>query len=448
MSALARYFNHMGKYVAGYDRTSTSLTDELNAENILIHFEDNINLIPDRIKKESKNSLLIIYTPAIPSDMKELNYFINNSYQIYKRSVVLGEITKNSFTIAIAGTHGKTTTSSIITHLLKYSGIDCTAFLGGISKNYKSNFIAGNGKINDKPVVIVEADEFDRSFLTLHPDVSIITSMDADHLDIYQQSEELENAYRKFASQIHKNGILIHKKSLAIGNVNAEVLTYSITGSADYSAQEINIKNGEYHFNVKTQTTIVENLTIGLPGIHNVENAVAAFAAGRVLNISEEKLREGLATYEGVLRRFDYQIKTKNLIFIDDYAHHPEELRACITSVKQLYPHKKVTGIFQPHLFTRTRDFADGFAEVLSLLDELILLDIYPAREFPIEGINSSMLLNKIKIQNKILCTKQQALEEIKKRNIEVLVTLGAGDIDQLVQPIKNILLEKQSNDE
>ena len=443
MSAIARYFNLLGKYVAGYDRTSTSLTNELTAENITIHFEDNIDLIPERVKKEPRNSLLVIYTPAIPADMLELNYFLNNGYEVYKRSAVLGEITKNSFTIAVAGTHGKTTTSSMITHLLKYSGIDCTAFLGGISKNYHSNFITGKGKINNKPVVVVEADEFDRSFLTLHPDIGIITSMDADHLDIYQQSAELENAYRKFASQMSKDGILIYKKSLPVGNVNAKKIKYSITGEAEYSAFDINIKNHEYHFNAITPAGIIENLTIGLPGIHNVENSVAALAVGIELNINKQKVREGLASYAGVYRRFDYQIKSKNLVFIDDYAHHPEELRACITSVKQLYPDKKITGIFQPHLFSRTKDFADDFAKALSLLDGLILMEIYPARELPIEGVTSSMLLDKIELPDKILCSKQQVLDEINRRNVEVLVTLGAGDIDQLVQPIKNILLKK-----
>jgi UDP-N-acetylmuramate--alanine ligase len=443
MSALARYFNYHGKYVAGYDRIATSLTKELIAENISIHFEDNTDLIPDRIKQEAKNSLLVIYTPAIPSDMSELNYFVNNNYIIHKRSVILGEITKNSFTIAVAGTHGKTTTSSMIAHLLKFSGIACTAFLGGISKNYRTNFIAGEGKIKNKPAVVVEADEFDRSFLTLHPDISIITSMDADHLDIYQHFAELENAYRDFAKQMSTEGILIHKYSLPVGDVKGVVKKYSLVNITDYHAMNIKIIDGEYHFDAVTPSGEFKNITIGLPGIHNVENALAALAVGVELNINEDKIKKALSTYEGVTRRFDYQIKRKDLVYIDDYAHHPEEIKACITSVKQLYPDKKITGIFQPHLFTRTRDFAGEFAESLSLLDELILLEIYPAREIPIEGVSSAILLKSISMPAKMLCSKNEALQEIKSRDIDVLVTLGAGDIDQLVHPLKEILLNK-----
>lgn len=443
MSALARYFNYHGKYVAGYDRTSSSLTNELSSEYIHIHFEDNTDLIPERIKKETKNSLLVIYTPAIPESMKELNYFIKNNYPVHKRSLVLGEITRNSFTIAVAGTHGKTTTSSMIAHMLKHSGIDCTAFLGGISKNYKTNFIQGNNTINNKPVLVVEADEFDRSFLTLHPDISIITSMDADHLDIYNQSSDLENTYREFANQLNDNGILIYKKSLPVREVKAQVKKYSITEEADYYAKNIRVTNGEYKFDAITPGKEFIDLTIGLPGIHNVENALAALAVCTEINIDPEMIKTGLATYEGVMRRFDYQIKSKDLVYIDDYAHHPEEIKACITSVKQLYPGKRITGIFQPHLYTRTRDFALEFSRSLSLLDEVMLLEIYPARELPIEGVSSGMLLENITSPDKKIYTRQEVLEEIKHRSIEVLVTLGAGDIDQYVNPIKEILLNK-----
>ena len=443
MSALARYFNYHGKFVAGYDKTSTSLTNELISENIAVHFDDNIELLPDKIKKEDKNNLLVIYTPAIPEDMKELNYFKSNSYKVYKRSTVLGEITRNSYTIAVAGTHGKTTTSSMVAHLLKTNGIECTAFLGGITKNYNTNFIAGNGHLNGKPVVVVEADEFDRSFLTLHPDMSIITSMEADHLDIYNKAEELEEAYRLFARQLNKNGTLIHKKDLNIGHVNAIVKNYSILGKAAYEGKNIRIQNSEYHFDAVTPAGEIKNIKIGLPGIHNVENAMAALAAGIELNLSKEKIQEALSTYNGVVRRFDYRVKTENIVFIDDYAHHPSEIKACLSSIKQLYPGKKLTGIFQPHLYTRTRDFATEFSESLSMLDELILLDIYPARELPIEGVTADMLLKNISISDKKLCTKSETLQEVKLRDIEVLVTLGAGDIDQLVEPIKNILLAK-----
>jgi UDP-N-acetylmuramate--alanine ligase len=441
MSALARYFKSLGKNVSGYDKTSTPLTDELNAEGIAVHFNDDV----ERVKLEIGNSkleTLIVYTPAIPKEHLELNYFLKNNFTVMKRSEVLGEITKNNFTIAVGGTHGKTTTSSMIAHILKSSGKDCTSFLGGISKNYNSNFFSSN-KISEKNIVVVEADEYDRSFLTLQPDIAVITSMDADHLDIYGDKKFLEESYRLFARQVKKSGLLIYKDGLPLEDLDVIKKSYSATQHGDYSATEIEIKNHHYHFNWNDKVSTIKNLSSEMPGLHNVENAVAAIAVAENLGISHEEISEAIRTYTGVNRRFDYQVKKENVVYIDDYAHHPEELRACISSVRELYPDKKITGIFQPHLFSRTRDFVDGFAKSLSMLNELMLLDIYPARELPMEGVTSKIIFDKVTIENKILCSKENSLEELKKKNIEVLLTLGAGDIDQLVVPIKNYLINK-----
>lgn len=445
MSALARFFNAGGKKIAGYDKTPTFLTDEMLKENINIHFEDDIKLIPAAFTNpELKSNTLIIYTPAIPVEHDELNWFIDRGYTVVKRSEVLGLITKQSYTIAVAGTHGKTTTSSIIAHLLKQGGVDCNAFLGGIAKNYNSNLILGNSWNNkSKPVVVVEADEFDRSFLTLFPDIAVITSMDADHLDIYQDKSNLEDSYREFASQVKHNGLVIHKSGLDLRVSNKSNYTYSITTSADFKGENILIKNNKYTFDFTYKEKKFEGLTLGLPGRHNVENAVAAIAVALRMDITAEKFTEALSTYEGVKRRFEFHIRSPKITFIDDYAHHPEELRAAISSVKELYPNKKITGIFQPHLYTRTRDFSDAFAESLSLLDELILLDIYPAREQPIYGVSSNLILEKVTNIHKVLSSKEKLLQELMSRNTEVLLTLGAGDIDQLVEPIKELLIQK-----
>jgi UDP-N-acetylmuramate--alanine ligase len=452
MSALARYFNAMGKSVSGYDKTRTALTDELVAEGIEVHFDDKIESIRPEVKSE-KSDVLVVLTPAVPKDHSELKYFQKNNYVIRKRSEVLGAITEQTFTIAVAGTHGKTTTSSLIAHILKSSGVDCTAFLGGITQNYGTNLLLSEKlknlkkKPKIKPITVVEADEYDRSFLTLHPDIAVITSVDADHLDIYGSQEQMHESYSQFANQVKDGGVLIIKKGvdkvLVLENGGKKILTYSLHQSSDYYARKIGIKKGEYIFDVVTPEQAIRGMLLGIPGKHNVENAVAAVAVAQQMNVFSGNIKNALSTFKGVKRRFEYHIKTKDLVYIDDYAHHPEELRACISALKEMYPSRKITGIFQPHLFTRTRDFANEFARSLELLDELILLDIYPAREKPIQGVTSEMLLDKVRTKNKKLVPKKELVQEIKGREVEVLVTLGAGDIDALIEPIKNELLNR-----
>ena len=442
MSSLARYFHSLGKNVAGYDKTPTPLTDELIQEGIGVHFEDNVKEIDKKFI--DKNFCLVVFTPAIPKDHKELNYFQGNGFNVMKRSAVLGLITKNHFTIAVAGTHGKTTTSSMIAHILNASGVNCTAFLGGISKNFSSNLLLAKDGFKES-VVVVEADEYDRSFLTLFPDIAVVTSMDADHLDIYGDKHYMEDSYRMFAGQVKENGVLLTKSGLPIQEVKARHQFYSIESVADYTGTRIEVKRHRYFFNWQGPEYAIENLSTHMPGRHNVENTVAAIAVANALKIPSEKISAAVHSYAGVRRRFDYQVESEDIVYIDDYAHHPEELRACILSAKELYKGKKITGIFQPHLFTRTRDFADGFGESLSLLDELILLDIYPARELPIEGVTSKMIFDRVDIPNKTLCRKDQVLTEMKARKVEVLLTLGAGDIDQLVEPLKKLFTGGES---
>jgi UDP-N-acetylmuramate--alanine ligase len=455
MSALARYFNAMGKSVSGYDKTPTKLTDELIAEGINIHFEDNIRLIPPAIKKlpYDVENILIIYTPAVPKDHSEYVFFNLNGFNIKKRAEVLGMITETSHTIAVAGTHGKTTTSSLIAHILKTANLDLSAFLGGITQNYNTNLLlSSNLKVNNQQqpptnnLVVVEADEYDRSFLTLHPEIAIITSVDADHLDIYSDEKYMKESYSLFARQV-KSKLILKKSIVTKVDSGKKVITYSVSDeTSDYFSQNIKIENGAYHYEIVTPATIFYDIVLGLPGLHNVENSVAAVAVAYEMNISEDDIRKALKTFGGVKRRFDYQIKTDKLIFIDDYAHHPEELKAAINSAKQMYPQKKITGIFQPHLFSRTRDFAEDFAKSLDLLDECILMEIYPARELPIEGINSQLLFDKMKLTNKSICQKQNLVEEIGKKKLEVLLTLGAGDIDTFVEPIKKELMKNQES--
>jgi UDP-N-acetylmuramate--alanine ligase len=450
MSALARYFKAQGKEVSGYDKTPTVLTDELAGEGIHIHFEDNIELVKKEIRhpgsEEEKNKILIVVTPAVPRDHSEFVFFTQMGFNIKKRAEVLGIITQNTHTIAVAGTHGKTTTSSLTAHILRSSGMDITAFLGGITKNYRTNLLLSKraGKSNDE-VVVVEADEYDRSFLTLHPQMAVITSMDPDHLDIYGSKEYVEESYSLFSKQVKRK--LIIKKSIegALKYGDVPALTYSLTEKADYTAQNIGIKDGQFVYDIHTPRGVINKVTLGLPGMHNVENSVAATAVAIEMGVGEEAVRIALASFKGVNRRFDYQVKTKDLVYIDDYAHHPEELKACISSVRQLYPGKKITGVFQPHLYTRTRDFADDFAKSLGLLDELILLQIYPARELPIEGVSSSILLDKVKLETKVLAEKAGLLDELSKRDLQVLITMGAGDIDMLVQPIRQMLEQRLS---
>ncbi|MEO8886852.1 MAG: UDP-N-acetylmuramate--L-alanine ligase [Mucilaginibacter sp.] len=430
MSGLARYFAHLGYIVCGYDKTPTDLTDALRNEGIQVVFDDSSELIPKSFRDNDEGTL-IIYTPAIPKDSDILNFFQRKGFNLYKRSQVLGLISKSKFTIAVAGTHGKTTTSCMVAHILKDSGTDCSAFLGGIASNYQTNVLFGN---ND--IVVVEADEYDRSFLTLYPDTAIITSMDADHLDIYGDHSQLTESFQLFAGQIKSGGTLIHYKGLPLnGGVN-----YSIDGDADAMALNIRVENGDFYFDFKNSQTSIANIKLGIAGLHNIANAVAAIEATLRLGVDVELIKAALTSFKGVKRRFEYIVKNDRHIYIDDYAHHPEELRAAISSIKKLYPYKKLTAIFQPHLYTRTRDFADGFAEVLDIVDELIMLDIYPARELPIEGVDSVMILDKMKLTNKQLCGKQEAIALIKFEKPELLLSVGAGDIDTLVQPLKSIL--------
>ncbi|HEY8783471.1 MAG TPA: UDP-N-acetylmuramate--L-alanine ligase [Mucilaginibacter sp.] len=430
MSGLARYFHHLGCIVCGYDKTATELTNELHDEGIPVIFDDREEWIPLSFQSPDSGTL-IIYTPAIPKDSAILNFFRDNGFELFKRSQVLGIISKGMFTVAVAGTHGKTTTSTMVAHILKDSGRDCSAFLGGISSNYHSNVLYGKNNI-----VVVEADEYDRSFLTLYPDIAIITSMDADHLDIYGDHSHLTDSFKLFASQIKPGGKLIHRKGLPLETG----FTYAVEAEADAAASNIHIKNDDFYFDFKNSTTHIPNIKLGIAGMHNIENATAAIEAALLLNIPADAIKSALGSFKGVKRRFEYIIKNDRQVFIDDYAHHPEELKASIRSVKKLYPNRKLTAIFQPHLYTRTRDFADGFAEALDLVDELLILDIYPARELPIEGVNADMILGRMKIKNKRRLEKQEAIDIVRNEKPELLLTVGAGDIDQLVQPLKHAL--------
>jgi UDP-N-acetylmuramate--alanine ligase len=443
MSALARYFKAAGKQVCGYDRTPTALTNALEQEGIRVHFNDSVDQLPEYLSGMGENpEALIIYTPAIPKNHAEYNHLLECGYRIWKRSEVLGLITKDATTIAVAGTHGKTTTSTMIAHILRFNNVDCTAFLGGISKNYQTNLLlAGNSA--DKEVVIVEADEFDRSFLTLHPDIAVITSLDADHLDIYGSHEAMIESYSEFASQVKEDGTLICRSGLKLQGDIVPALTYSIDGASSYKAINVRVENHNYMFDLEAPGQTHRNFVLTWPGRHNVENATGAIAACHTFGISMDGIRKALETFGGVKRRFDYQLRLPQITFIDDYAHHPEELKATILSVRELYPGTKVLGIFQPHLFSRTKDFAHGFGASLSLLDELILLDIYPARELPIPGITSEMIAQKVTIGNKQVCSKEAAVKMVLQSDAPVVLTLGAGDIDELVPVIKQALEKK-----
>ncbi|WP_333599431.1 UDP-N-acetylmuramate--L-alanine ligase [Flavobacterium sp.] len=428
MSALARYFQNIGKNVSGYDKTPTMLTDELVAAGMNIHFEDNISLIPADYYTENT---LIIITPAVPKTHSEWNYFLEREYVVKKRAEVLGIITKDTFCFAVAGTHGKTTTSSILGHILYESGADVTAFLGGIVENYHSNLI-GNGKT----VTVVEADEFDRSFLHLHPDIACVTSMDADHLDIYGDKSAIEDSFREFAAKVANKNKLFVPKGLPL-----EGLTTGIEEDSTYKAFNIRIENGFYVFDVQTPSETIQNLQFGLPGRHNLMNALMALAMAKTYGTPTESIAKALASFKGIQRRFSYQIKSKDLVYIDDYAHHPTEINAVHQAVRELYPNEKVLAIFQPHLFSRTKDFADDFANSLSQFDEILLLDIYPARELPMEGITSSWLLSKMENPNKKLISKADLIPTILANDAKIIVTIGAGDIGELVPNIKKALL-------
>lgn len=448
MSAIARFFHAGGMTVSGYDKIPTALSKELEESGIAVHYEENVDLIPKKVD-------LVVYTPAIPEDHKELVYYRENGYKVVKRSDVLKIITESSFNICIAGTHGKTTISTMVAHLLRDSGFGCNAFLGGIAVNYGTNF--WNSKRN---VCVIEADEYDRSFLKLEPDVAIISSMDADHLDIYGTAEAMEQAFIDFGGKLRPGGILISQFGLKRRKeLTADRhITYSLQNeSADVYAANIRMMSGSYEFDVmlsaKTpleKDNLLENVRLNMGGMHNVENVIAAITVASSLGIENEKIKAAIKNFRGVKRRFEYIIKNERIVFIDDYAHHPEELRALINGAKSLFNQKKCTVIFQPHLYSRTKDHADGFAEVLDLADEVILLPIYPARELPIEGVNSEMILDRMKNEYKKIMSKEGLMEWIKnsyskKVNIEfgeILITAGAGDIDMLVEPIKKELIE------
>jgi UDP-N-acetylmuramate--alanine ligase len=431
MSALARYFAKRGVLVCGYDKTRTNLTIALEREGIIITYLDEDNALPISFQ-ENHEDTLVIYTPAIPKNAVILNFFKENGFVLKKRAEVLGIISRGQFCIAVAGTHGKTTTSSIIAHILTHSGYGCTAFLGGIATNYNSNFLIGNNN-----VVVVEADEYDRSFLTLNPDISVITSMDADHLDIYGDEAQLHESFELFAGQLKLGGTLFVKEGLPIA---ADGISYGLNAHATVKGMNIRVAGSSFMFDFYSPEQVIKDLCLLLPGKHNVENAVVAIAVALKLGIEPEEIKQALAAFKGVKRRFEYIVKNDAHIYIDDYAHHPEELKACFDAVRQLYPDKKLTVLFQPHLFTRTRDFAADFAEVLSSADELLLLEIYPAREMPLEGVNAQWLLDKVTLKNKALVGKDTVLEMIKHQQPELFLTVGAGDIDTLIQPIKNIL--------
>jgi UDP-N-acetylmuramate--alanine ligase len=428
MSALARYFMAANKNVAGYDKTKTEITDALEAMGARIHFIDDHTDISAQYLNNQET--LVVYTPAIPKNHSELNYFLSHDHKVLKRSEVLGLITQNTICLAVAGTHGKTTTTSILGHLLNECNVEMTAFLGGISENYNSNLIQNGNKVS-----VVEADEFDRSFLTLSPDYACITSMDADHLDIYGSAEHLKESFVAFSKKLKPNGKLFIKKGLPL-----EGITYAIEDDADYIAKNIRIVNGTYVFDVQTPNQNIQNLKFNLPGRHNLSNALIALAMAVEFGCSPIRLASALASYKGVKRRFTYQIKTDELVFIDDYAHHPEEINAVHQAIREMYPNQKVLAIFQPHLFSRTKDFADEFARSLEKFDHVLLLDIYPARELPIEGVNSKWLLDKIDNANKKLIAKFEIVKEIQKSDIKVIVTIGAGDIGAEVKHIKESL--------
>lgn len=431
MSALARYFKYIGKNVSGYDKTPTILTNELIDSGIDIHFEDEINLIP---KDYFIENTLVIITPAVPKNHSQWNYFLERNYQVKKRAEVLGIITKDTFCFAVAGTHGKTTTSSILGHILHESGADVTAFIGGIVENYNSNLI-GSGKT----VTVVEADEFDRSFLYLHPNIACVTSMDADHLDIYGTSDAIKESFTEFADKVEDKNKLFITSELPLSGVVVGVNQEE----AVYNAFNIRIVDGSYVFDVKTPNGILKDFRFGLPGRHNLMNALMALAMAVNFGTPTVAIARALASFKGIRRRFSYQIKSENLVYIDDYAHHPTEINAVHQAVRELYPGKKVLAVFQPHLFSRTRDFVDDFAKSLSQFDEVYLMEIYPARELPMEGVTSEWLFSKIDNENKSIVSKEDLISMMVQNDAEVMVTIGAGDIGEMVQEIKNALNEK-----
>lgn len=437
MSALVRYFLDKGKVVAGYDRTSTPLTEKLITEGAAIHYEDSVNLIPESCKDIERT--LVVLTPAIPNDHSELVYFRDHGFSIQKRAQVLGIITRSSKALCVAGTHGKTTTSTMAAHLLHQSHVGCTAFLGGISKNYETNLLLSQ----ESPYTVIEADEFDRSFHWLSPYMSVITSADPDHLDIYGTTEAYYESFEHYTTLIQPGGVLLMRKGITLQpqvQEGVQIYTYS-RNEGDFHAENIRIGNGEIYIDFVTPNTRINNIQLGVPISINIENGVAAMALAHLNGATDEEIKQGMASFRGVDRRFDFKIKNDRITFLSDYAHHPSEIKQSILSIKELYTDKKITAIFQPHLYSRTKDFYSDFAESLSLLDEVILTEIYPARETPIPGVTSQLIYDRLKPGvNKTLCKKEEIINLLKDRNIEVLIILGAGDIDNYVPEIQKML--------
>ena len=442
MSALARYFHTKGFQVAGYDRSPTKLTTDLLTEGIIISFNSDVDEIPFVYTKS--DSTLVIVTPAIPQNHPQLKFFQEHNFTIQKRAQVLGDITRQNKGICIAGTHGKTTTSTITAHLLYQSQVSCNAFLGGIANNYNTNLLIST----ESNLVVIEADEYDRSFHQLSPYMAVITSVDPDHLDIYKTAEAYTESFDYFTSLIRQGGVLIIRKGIKIEprlQKGVKLYTYSMDDGGDFCAENIRTVKGEIHFDFVTPNDRISDVRLGVPVLINVENSVAAMALAWLNGVSTEELRTGISSYSGIYRRFNVVYKSDKIVYMDDYAHHPSELRVSIASIRNLYPGRKITGVFQPHLYSRTRDFAPAFAEALSQLDELILLDIYPAREKPIEGVDSELILRDVKLENKILCSKENLLPLLKEKQLDILVTFGAGDIDKMVPLIKD-QLKKNNN--
>lgn len=441
MSALARWFMHLGKEIYGYDKTSTPLTRQLAAEGAVIHYDDDVSSIPERVVN-SKEDTLVVLTPAIPQEHKELNHLKSKQYSILKRSEVLGLITEDLFSVAVAGTHGKTTTSSMIAHILKTAGRSSLALMGGILQGYESNLIL-EGAHSKETIAVLEADEYDRSFLRLSPDIAVVTSADPDHLDIYGDLANMKSSFKEFINKTKVKGHVFVNEILASWLINESpdirMHTYAI-GGGENRASAVRVSGTDFIFNYHGELTDIEDVKLSIPGYHNVENAVAAISVALQLGVASADIKKALATFRGIKRRFEYHIQRDDMIYIDDYAHHPTEIKAFVMSVKSIYPAKKITLIFQPHLFSRTRDFAYEFAKSLDLADEIILMDIYPAREKPMTGVTSELIMNKMQNPNRRLVADQNLLDEISKAEPEVLLTVGAGDIDRFVNPIKELL--------
>jgi UDP-N-acetylmuramate--alanine ligase len=438
MSAIARYYNFKGLKVSGYDKTPSDLTRALESEGIDVHYEDNVSCIPEDVE-----NTLVIYTPAIPKDMGELTYVQEKGYRVIKRSRMLGEIAEGQRCLAVAGTHGKTTTSTLLAHIFSHSGEGCSAFLGGISKNYNTNLLVSHNN-----VIVAEADEFDRSFLQLYPEIAVITSMDADHLDIYGDASHIHEAFKAFASQVSGTVVVKHGLDIVKDDTKATILTYSYDNpQADFHASDIvSDECGYFTFTLNSPYGKIENCRLGIPGWINTENAIAASAISLIYGLEPERIRKALAAFEGVKRRFDIHLNTPSCSYIDDYAHHPKEISSAISSMRNIFPGRKLTAVFQPHLYTRTRDFAPEFAESLSMADKLILLDIYPAREEPIEGVTSEIIFDKVTLEDKVLITREQLMDYLQNEPVDILVTFGAGNIDRFISPITEML--KKRSDE